>query len=90
MHLEQNAFLVPDDLDGQQDPEKWVQRRWQMFFKGFLVEWYGSIAVLLFMAIFMAWIHYKGRKKRILERKRRNELARIPPKITMASRRKKK
>lgn len=40
LHLEQNAFLVPDVLDGQQDAEKWVQRRWQMFFEGFLEEWY--------------------------------------------------
>lgn len=40
LRLEQNAFLVPDDLDGQQDAEKWVQRRWQMFFEGFLAEWY--------------------------------------------------
>lgn len=40
LRLEQNAFLVPDALDGQQDAEKWVQRRWQMFFEGFLEEWY--------------------------------------------------
>jgi len=40
LRLEQNAFLVPDDLDGQQDAENWVQRRWQMFFEGFLAEWY--------------------------------------------------
>lgn len=40
LRLEQNAFLVPDDFDGQQDAEKWVQRRWQMFFEGFLAEWY--------------------------------------------------
>jgi hypothetical protein len=40
LRLEQNAFLVPEDLDGQQDAEKWVQRRWQMFFEGFLAEWY--------------------------------------------------
>lgn len=37
---DQNAFLVPDDLDGQQDAERWVQRRWQMLFEGFLAEWY--------------------------------------------------
>ncbi|SHN44902.1 hypothetical protein SAMN05192549_1301, partial [Duganella sacchari] len=36
LRLEQNAFLISDDLDGQQDAEKWVQRRWQMFFEGFL------------------------------------------------------
>jgi hypothetical protein len=40
LRVEQNAFLVPDDLDGQQDAEKWVQRRWQIFFEGFLAEWY--------------------------------------------------
>ncbi|SHN45014.1 hypothetical protein SAMN05192549_1344 [Duganella sacchari] len=40
LRLEQNAFLISDDLDGQQDAEKWVQRRWQMFFEGFLAEWY--------------------------------------------------
>lgn len=40
LRLEQNAFLVPDDLDGQQDAERWVQRRWQMFFESFLAEWY--------------------------------------------------
>lgn len=40
LRLEQNAFLVPDDLDGQQGVEKWVQRRWQMFFESFLAEWY--------------------------------------------------
>lgn len=40
LRLEQNAFLIPDDLDGQQDAEKWVQRRWQMFFECFLAEWY--------------------------------------------------
>jgi len=40
LRLEQNAFLVTDALDGQEDAEKWVQRRWQMFFEGFLDEWY--------------------------------------------------
>ena len=37
---DQNAFLVPDALDGQEDAEKWVKRKWQMFFEGFLDEWY--------------------------------------------------
>lgn len=37
---EQNAFLVPDTLDGQQEAERWVLRRWSMFFEGFLAEWY--------------------------------------------------
>ena len=37
---EQNAFLVPDTLDGQQDAEKWVKRSWQVFFEGYLNEWY--------------------------------------------------
>jgi len=50
---------------------------------------YGSIAILLFMAIFMAWIHYKGRKERNLKQKRRNELARISPKIATPIKRKK-
>ncbi|UUZ55052.1 hypothetical protein LP419_03910 [Massilia sp. H-1] len=40
IRLEQNAFLVPDTLDGQQDAEKWVQKRWQVFFESFLDEWY--------------------------------------------------
>ncbi len=40
MRQEQNAFLVPDSLDGQQDAERWVYRRWSMFFEGFLAEWY--------------------------------------------------
>lgn len=40
LRLEQNAFLIPDDLDGQQGAEKWGQRRWQMFFESFLAEWY--------------------------------------------------
>lgn len=40
LRLEQNAFLIPDDLDSQQGAEKWVQRRWQMFFESFLAEWY--------------------------------------------------
>lgn len=40
LRYDQNAFLVPDDLDGQQDAERWVQRRWQMLFEGFLAEWY--------------------------------------------------
>jgi hypothetical protein len=37
---DQNAFLVSDALDGQEDAEKWVKRKWQMFFEGFLDEWY--------------------------------------------------
>lgn len=40
LRQEQNAFLVPDSLDGQEDAEKWVKRSWQMFFEGFLSEWY--------------------------------------------------
>ncbi len=40
LRQEQNAFLVPDSLDGQEDAEKWVKRSWQMFFEGFLNEWY--------------------------------------------------
>ena len=40
LRQEQNAFLVPDSLDGQQDAEKWVHRRWSMFFESFLAEWY--------------------------------------------------
>lgn len=50
---------------------------------------YCSIAILLFMAIFMVWIHYKGRKARNLKQKRRNELARISPKIATPIRGKK-
>lgn len=37
---EQNAFLVPDTLDGQEGAERWVYRRWSMFFEGFLGEWF--------------------------------------------------
>ncbi|MEW6760890.1 MAG: hypothetical protein AB1437_08705 [Pseudomonadota bacterium] len=37
---DQNAFLVPDIMDGQEDAQRWVQRRWAMFFESFLVEWY--------------------------------------------------
>lgn len=40
LRQEQDAFLVPDMLDGQDDAEKWVKRRWQMFFEGYLSEWY--------------------------------------------------
>jgi hypothetical protein len=40
LRQEQNAFLVPDSLDGQEDAEKWVKRSWQVFFEGFLNEWY--------------------------------------------------
>ncbi len=40
LRQEQNAFLVPDSLDGQEDAEKWVKRSWQVFFEGYLNEWY--------------------------------------------------
>jgi len=40
LRLDQNAFMVPDTLDGQEDAEKWVERRWQMFFEVYLNEWY--------------------------------------------------
>ncbi|WP_432377560.1 hypothetical protein [Duganella sp. P38] len=40
LRQEQNAFLVHDALDGQQDAEKWVKRSWQVFFEGYLNEWY--------------------------------------------------
>lgn len=40
LRQEQNVFLVPDSLDGQQDAEKWVKRSWPVFFEGFLNEWY--------------------------------------------------
>lgn len=40
LRREQNAFLVPDSLDGQEDAEQWVYRRWKMFFESFLGEWY--------------------------------------------------
>lgn len=40
LRLDQNAFLVTDALDGQDDAEKWVKRSWQMFFEAFLNEWY--------------------------------------------------
>jgi hypothetical protein len=50
----------------------------------------GSIAVLLVMAIFMAWMHYKGRTERMLKQKRRHELARISPKLATSIPKKKK
>lgn len=37
---EQDAFLASDDLDSQDDAEKWVKRRWQMFFEAYLGDWY--------------------------------------------------
>lgn len=40
LRQEQDAFLVPDALNGQEDAEKWVKRRWQMLFEGYLGEWY--------------------------------------------------
>jgi hypothetical protein len=40
LRQEQDAFLVTEALDGQDDAEKWVKRRWQMFFEGYLGEWY--------------------------------------------------
>jgi hypothetical protein len=39
LRQEQDAFLLPDALDGQEDAEKWLKRRWQMFFEGYLGEW---------------------------------------------------
>lgn len=36
---DQNAFLIPE-TDGQEDAERWIQRRWAMFFENFLNEWY--------------------------------------------------
>lgn len=38
LRQEQDAFLVHDALDGQEDAEKWVKRRWQMLFEGYLGE----------------------------------------------------
>ncbi len=45
LRQDQNAFLVPEDMDGQEDAERWVQRRWAMFFEHFLVEWYTDPAL---------------------------------------------
>jgi hypothetical protein len=40
LRQDQNAFLVPETLDGQEDAERWIQRRWAMFFESYLTEWY--------------------------------------------------
>ena len=38
---EQDAFLVRDDsLEGVEDAERWVHRRWKMFFELFVGSWY--------------------------------------------------
>lgn len=37
---EQNAYLVPETVEGQEEAERWVQRRWSMFFENFLADWY--------------------------------------------------
>ena len=35
-----DAFLIPDDsVEGQEDAEKWVEKRWRMFFEHFLGDW---------------------------------------------------
>lgn len=40
LRQDQNAFLVPNTLEDHEDAEKWVKRRWQMFFEEYLNEWY--------------------------------------------------
>lgn len=41
LRQEQDAFLVPHEvLDGIEDAEQWVYRRWKMFFELFIGNWY--------------------------------------------------
>ncbi len=41
LRQEQDAFLVPHEvLDGIEDAEQWVYRRWKMFFELFIGSWY--------------------------------------------------
>jgi len=40
LRQDQNAFLIPETMDDQEDAERWIQRRWSMFFEHFLAEWY--------------------------------------------------
>jgi hypothetical protein len=45
MREEQNAYLAPELLDGQESAERWVQQRWKMFFETFLLEWFEDEAL---------------------------------------------
>ncbi|NEX60044.1 hypothetical protein [Noviherbaspirillum galbum] len=41
LRQEQDAFLVSDaSLEGIEDAERWVHRRWKMFFELFVGNWY--------------------------------------------------
>lgn len=41
LRQEQDAFLIPEEtLQGIEDAERWVHRRWKMFFELFLQGWY--------------------------------------------------
>lgn len=41
LRQEQDAFLVSDaSLEGSEDAERWVHRRWKMFFELFVSDWH--------------------------------------------------
>ena len=41
LRSEPDSFLVPQrGIETEQDAERWVHRRWKMFFELFLFDWY--------------------------------------------------
>lgn len=40
LRQDQNAFLISERIETFEEAERWIYRRWKLFFESFLHEWY--------------------------------------------------